>query len=272
MNCKNCRTELTENSKFCNLCGAKVVTQRLTVKSLWADVTENVLGWDNKYFVTLKSLILKPGVLLKEYLEGTRKKYVNPFTFLVIGLTVTLFTFNSFDEQYIRSNSDFQNKQIQWQSQWMNETFGLALPSEEMQKKQIEDSEKSTKFMLKYFNILVVITLPLYSLLAFLVYRKPYNYGEHIVINSYIQGVSFISISILFLISLVTHPLVYVSNIVLLFIFYTYAYGKLYTLSIGQSIFKVFLFFSILLIFVIALLIMAFIIGIAAAYLGEKFG
>lgn len=246
MNCKNCQTDLLENFKFCNACGAKVVTQRITAKNLLSDIFQNALGWDNKYFSTIRSLILKPGILLREYLDGTRKKYVNPFTFLVIGMTLAIFTFNFFDERYIESNTNFQSKQIEWQSQWMNETLGIPLLSEEVKKEQLESAEKSTRFTLKYFNILVVLTLPLYSLLTFLVYRKPYNYGEHIVINSYIQGVSFISISILFLISLVTHPLVYISNSLLLLIFYTYVYGKLYRLSIGQSLLKVFIFLALL--------------------------
>jgi len=267
MKCKNCHAELTESSKFCNVCGAKVVKQRITAKGLISDVAENVLGWDNKYFFTIKTLLSKPGVLLREYLEGTRKKYVNPFTFLVIGMTLAIFTFNFFDEQFIEANKGAQKAQMEW----MAEKFGGINNSEEFQAEQLETSEKQIRFLLKYFNIFIVLLLPIYSFLAFIVYRKPYNYGEHIVINSFIQGLSFISISILFLISLVTHPLLYGLNSLLLLIFYAYAYGKLYKLSVGQSIKKVFIFIAIVMgIATVIIIISAVIVAVSIYKMGKS--
>lgn len=231
---------------------------------LLSDVAQNVFGWDNKYFFTIKTLVSKPGILLGEYLGGARKKYVNPFTFLVIGMTVAILTFNFFDEQFIEANKGAQKAQMEW----MAEKFGGPYASEEFQAEQLESSEKQTKFMLKYFNILVVLLLPIYSFLAFIIYRRPYNYGEHIVINSFIQGLSFISISILFLISLVTHPLLYGLNSLLLLVFYSYAYGKLYRLSVGQSILKVLLFIAVLTVLAIVIVI----VGYGIVYLTGKFG
>ncbi|MFH6603346.1 DUF3667 domain-containing protein [Maribacter algicola] len=257
MTCKNCKSELSETSNFCDECGAKVVKKRITAIGLLSDIVQNVFGWDTKYFFTIRTLITEPGLLFKEYLEGTRKKYVNPFTFLVIGMTVAILTFNFFDEQFIEANKGAQKAQMEW----MAEKLGGPYASGEFQAEQLESSEKQTRFMLKYFNILVVLLLPIYSFLAFIIYRRPYNYGEHIVINSFIQGLSFISISILFLISLVTHPLLYGLNSLLLLVFYTYAYGKLYRLSLGQSILKVLLFIAILSAFTVATVIVAYLIA-----------
>jgi len=225
--CKNCSQPMNSADKFCSNCAAKVIEKRITFKGLMSDLFRNTLGWDNKYLYTIKSLLNKPGIVLSEYINGTRKKYVHPFTFLAIGMTIAIFIFNSFDEEYMAINEEFQKSQIQW----MGENFGGPYASEQFQKEQLESSKVSTKIMLKYFNLIVVVLLPIYSFLAFLVYRKPYNFGEHIVVNCYVQGLSFISISILFLISLITHPLVYMSNTILLICFYTYVYGKLYKLS-----------------------------------------
>ena len=222
-----------------------------------ADLFRNTLGWDNKYIYTIKSLLTNPGVVLREYINGTRKKYVHPFTFLAIGMTIAIFIFNSFDTEYISANQDFQKSQLEW----FAENLGGPYKSAEFREEQLASTEKMVKFQLKYFNILVVLLLPIYTFIAYLVYGKPYNYGEHIVVNCYVQGMSFLSISFLFLIGLVTHPLVYASNLILLTLFYTYAYGKLYKLSIGQSLFKVFLFFTILIGAIIASSILAAIIG-----------
>ena len=43
-------------------------------------------------------------------------------------------------------------------------------------------------FILRNFNIITFLFLPFYALLSKLTYTKPHNFGEHIVINSYILG------------------------------------------------------------------------------------
>lgn len=261
LECKNCKQPLHSKDKFCSNCAAKIVSDRITFKNLMSDLFKNTLGWDNKYLYTIKCLLTKPGAVLSEYINGTRKRYVHPFTFLAIGMTIAIFIFNSFDEEYISSNQEFQKSQLEW----MADNIGGPYKSTEFQKEQIENSEKMVKFQLKYFNVLVVLLLPIYSFIAFLVYRKPYNYGEHIVVNSYVQGLSFLSLSILFLVSLVIHPLIYAANVIFLMVYYIYGYGKLYKLSLGQSILKVFLFFTILIGSLIILGILSFLIGYLAA-------
>lgn len=265
LQCKNCEQPVHHTDKFCSNCSAKIISERITFKNLMYDLFRNTLGWDNKYLYTIKSLVANPGQVLNEYIDGTRKKYVQPFTFLAIGMTIAIFVFNTFDEEYLTANHEFQKSQLTW----MGENFGTPFASAEFQKEQLESSKKSTKIMLKYFNILVVLLLPIYSFIAFLVYRKPYNFGEHIVINSYVQGLSFLSISILFLVSLVTHPLVYAANIILLICFYTYAYAKLYKLSIVASILKVIVFFAIVGGSLFVLFISAVVIGLLSAYLNS---
>lgn len=96
MTCKNCNSQLKSEQLFCDNCGSKVIRKRITVKNLSSDLASNVFGWDNKFFLTLRMLILKPHVILKEYIEGARKKYMNPFTLLGLGAAIALFVFNFF--------------------------------------------------------------------------------------------------------------------------------------------------------------------------------
>ncbi len=262
LTCKNCRHTLHSKDNFCSNCAAKIVSGRITFKNLVYDLFNNTLGWDNKYFYTIKMLLTRPGLVLSEYLNGTRKKYVQPFAFLALGMAIAIFVFNTFDEQFIRVNQEFQKSQMDW----MAEKIGGPYKSAEFQKEQLENSGKMVKLQLKYLNFLVVLLLPIYSFIAFLVYGKPYNYGEHIIVNSYVQGLSFLSISIFFVFSLVTHPLFYASNSILLIVFYTYAYGRLYKLSIGQSLLKVFMFFTFIIVSLLMLGILSYLIG----FLGAK--
>lgn len=266
MICKNCKNPISETSKFCNSCGAKVVTNRITVKNLLSDVSHNIFGWDNKFFFTIKSLVLKPGVLLREYFEGTRKKYVNPFTFLAIGMAVNLFVFNAFDEEFFLVMGDFNQAQLDW----YGETLGGPFADPEFKEQQLEDSTHSTRIILKYFNLFVILLMPLYTFLAFLVYRKPYNYGEHLIVNSYIQGFSFLTTTIVFFISLLLHPAFYLLIYPLLILYYTYVYGRLYKLTIGESILKFIIFLVILISTALVIGILLFVAGIAVAYFKAK--
>lgn len=261
MNCKNCKSQLAENSKFCQKCGAKIITERITVKSLTSDVTQNIFGWDNRFFFTIKYLILRPGVLLKEYFDGTRKKYVNPFTFLAIGMAINLFIFNAFDEEFFSVMGDFNETQLEW----FDETLGGPFSNPDFKKEQLEQSSNTNRIMLKYFNLMVILFMPIYTLIAYLVYRKPHNYGEHLVINCYIQGFSFLTTTLVFFISIWLHPAFFLLIYPLLILYYSYVYGKLYRLSIGQSILKI-------LLFVLAILAVFFIIGLIASVLGFVVG
>ncbi len=267
MSCKNCSSTLINYSFYCNQCGSKVISERITVKNTLEDAFQNYVGWDNKFLITLKYLILKPGVLLTEYYNGTRKKYINPFTFLTIGMAINLFAFNSFDEEFLSVMNDFNESQINW----YGEIIGGPFSNPEFKAEQLAKSAESSKFTLKYFNILVIALLPIYTLIAFLIYRKPYNYAEHIIANCYIQGFSFLTTAFIFFIAIWIHPSLYLLIYPLLIFYYTYVYGKLYKLTTGQSILKVILFLMLTIGVAIAIGILIFILSFAYGYISTKF-
>lgn len=266
MNCKNCKYDITETSKFCNACGAKVITDRITVKRMMSDVSQDIFGWDNKFFLTIRKLIIAPQEILGEYLNGTRKKYTNPITFFAIGMALSIFIFNTFDEAYMNMTLETAKAQ----NEWFSENIGGQFKSIKFQQESLERNEKLQKGFLKYFNLISLILLPLYAFIAFLVYRKPYNYAEHLTIVTYIQGLSFFVSSILFLIAINTSPYLYSISILFLIFFYCFAYGKLYRLTIGQSILKLIIFlvipFAVLLLFGVVALAIVFVYG----YLSSK--
>ena len=116
--CKNCGATLTENQKYCSECGAKVVTERITFRSLFHILIQNVFGWDNRYFFTIRNLIVRPQVVLNDYLSGTRKKYVNPFTFFAIGVGILLIIFQFLLAAVFRNGGhsivEKQNEDAHW--------------------------------------------------------------------------------------------------------------------------------------------------------------
>lgn len=271
MNCKNCNEKLTTEDQFCHHCGAKVIKQRITVKLLFLELSTNVFGWDTRYFITLKTMLLNPNIVLDEYLSGVRKRYVNPFAFFAIGAALSLLIFNLYAEDYIKINTDssvsvneFTRKIIPNYDQ---------LPAEkkaQILKDQKESQEKGMRFFLRYFNLMAFIMLPLYTLLSFFTYRKPYNYGEHIVINAYLQGVTFLITNVFFLIAVYINPNLILAGLLSTIVFYTYAFGKLYHLSVVKSILKLLKFLVILILTSIIFAILIFALGVIVA-LTKKF-
>ncbi len=281
MNCKNCSKSLSDQSKFCDECGGKVVHDRITFKSLLSDLFTNAFGWDNKYFVTLRSLIISPHILFKEYINGTRKRYVNPFAFFAIGAAITLLVFNQFSNDYLRISEELNEKQMEAMNNVLvpnlNESLSenstkntdpdkiKKISSEELKEKQLELGNKIQKAILKYFNIVSFMLLPYYAFIAFLVFRKPYNYGEHLIMNAYLQGITFLFTTIFFLISLAVNPNIYFFGLALTITYYTYAYTRLYSLSWGNVIIK-------LLKFVVFTLLSTVILVITGGVIGFIFG
>ncbi len=229
MNCKNCEADLLQGNKFCPECGAKVVLDRITLKSLFSDVLTKGFGWDNKYWITLRDLILCPEIPFRRYIDGTRKRYVNPFAFLGIGAAIAALAFNQSSGTFI----EFAEILNQWQ-------IGNG---------EAAQTEKEWKLFLDFYTLLTFLTLPVNTLLLYWVFGKPYNLGEHLVINGYVQGLLSLALAVLLVISSVTHPLLYLSSPLIGPAYYFYAYGRLYGLSalkIAKKFFKYLLLYSIM--------------------------
>ncbi|WP_281542620.1 DUF3667 domain-containing protein [Maribacter aestuarii] len=88
MECKNCSNQLRTDYSFCPDCGAKVIRNRLTVKNLWYDATERFFNVDNTFLITFKHLFTKPDEVIAGYINGVRKKYLNPISYFTIAITM----------------------------------------------------------------------------------------------------------------------------------------------------------------------------------------
>ena len=109
MDCKNCNISIKDNDNFCPSCGGKVIRNRLTIKNLLAYFSEQFLNYDNKFFQTFIHLFTKPELVIGGYIDGVRKKYINPINFLAISLTLSgvyFFFFRDKLKQFV-NNSDF---------------------------------------------------------------------------------------------------------------------------------------------------------------------
>jgi len=86
MECKNCGTEFEGN--FCNCCGQKATTRRLTYKTLAESLMHGFLHVDKGVLYTLKMLFVNPGKIVADYISCKRVSYFQPFPLLIILSTI----------------------------------------------------------------------------------------------------------------------------------------------------------------------------------------
>ena len=273
MNCKNCQHELEANALFCDNCGGKVIKSRITFKQLFTELFANVFGLDSKYFLTLKKMLTAPKEVLEEYLSGVRKRYVNPFAYLAVGAALSLITFNFFADDFIAIQSSMNTSQTNELREIAKKDLSSIpnITKEELAKLKIkQDSAKGQlnfmdnylQLILKYFNLMAFLFLPVYALISKWTYRKPNNYGEHIVINAYLQGTTMYFSIFAFLISMLTHPRVYAYSILISVFYYLFTFSTFYRHSFKKIILKLLRFMLVLLFILVIIIIIGSIIGI----------
>lgn len=274
MNCKNCQNPLEEIAQFCNNCGAKIVIERITFKKLFLEVFINVLGFDSKFFTTLREMITKPHVVISDYLNGVRKRYMNPFGFLAVGAALSLLIFNYYADDFITINSNANSEQFEVYKQQANMEIPEDLSKKETQRLEIQKKtaqlqlkflDGMMQFMLHYYNLLAFVFLFLYAILSKWTFWKPHNFGEHIVINAYVYGFTIYISIIAFFLAMLINPSIYIYSSVIYVLFYMYTFGKFYKLSLWQNILR-------LLKFLLGLIVIFIIGGITIAVLGFILG
>ncbi|RAR47783.1 DUF3667 domain-containing protein [Flavobacterium lacus] len=91
--CLNCNHPLDISDKFCPNCGQKNTTKRLSLKDFVDEFLANFYAYDSKVKNTITKLFTKPGKSAKEFIDGKRQTYANPFRFyLSVSLIYFIFS------------------------------------------------------------------------------------------------------------------------------------------------------------------------------------
>src|SRR6516164_10380144 len=90
--CENCGPEL--QGHWCAKCGQPAIEYRRSFRYVVADLLNEFLNWDSKFFATIALLILKPWRLTNEFLTGKRVRYVNPLRLYLLVSILFFFAVN----------------------------------------------------------------------------------------------------------------------------------------------------------------------------------
>ncbi len=239
MQCKNCKTNITESDTYCSSCGGKIIRNRLTMRNLFEHFSEQFLNYDNKFLQTFIGLFTKPDDVIGGYISGVRKKYVNVISYFAISVTIAglqVFVFKKFYPELFSFGS-------------------YASPgSEEIMQKILDLTQD-------YQAIAMMVNIPIYALLCKLSFfrNKTFNYTELLTIFMYIYSQTTI-VSVIISVSGALLGLSFGSISMLLlpflFVYTAYCLKKLYKLSFKGLLIKTLIFILILaVLYVLAILL-----------------
>jgi hypothetical protein len=90
--CENCGAEL--QGHWCAQCGQPAIEYRRSFRHVLADLLNEFLNWDSKFFTTIALLLLKPWRLTNEFVAGKRVRYVNPLRLYLLASILFFFAVN----------------------------------------------------------------------------------------------------------------------------------------------------------------------------------
>jgi len=106
--CLNCGHDLVHEENYCPQCGQENDVRRLSIWVFLHTMLAGFYSFDSRFFRTIIPLLFKPGKVSKEYINGKRTYYNNPFQlllqtvivfFVVIGLINTIKSINSLPDE-----------------------------------------------------------------------------------------------------------------------------------------------------------------------------
>ena len=91
--CKNCEKSFDDSYEYCPYCGQEA-TDNLTFGVLFSNTIENYFSIDARFFRSFGTLMFKPGVLARRFVDGKRLKYLHPAQFYLFISVVFFFIFS----------------------------------------------------------------------------------------------------------------------------------------------------------------------------------
>lgn len=217
--CKNCDNTFTGH--FCNNCGQSAKDFDRPVSVLIVDAMSNMWAFDTRLWKTLKSIMLKPGEMALDYIEGKRVRYMPPFRlYLFISFIFFLLLKISADSDTnikLISIEDKADKAKKEQVVEINPEYA-DLPSIQSQMNLGSKSGKGSRnfeevkqnkelYISRFFTYLswaLIVMMPLYAMLLWFLFRKNQkHYLAHFIFSLNQHAFLFVIFSVLIIISLI---------------------------------------------------------------------
>lgn len=190
--CKNCDTQFEGN--YCNNCGQSSKDYDKPFNVLIIDAMANIWAFDTRLWKTLKSIMLKPGEMAANYINGKRVRYMPPFRLYLFV------SFIFFMLLRLSSSSVDINKEQQ-------ETKSSVVVFDKEYPQSSPDKFKKELLIANFFNYMswaLIIMMPVYALVLWSLFRKnERHFLVHFIFSLNQHTFLFILLSLLIAVNLI---------------------------------------------------------------------
>jgi hypothetical protein len=113
--CLNCHHPLDISDRYCPNCSQLNTTKRLAFNDFFNEFFAGIFAYDSRVYRTLGVMLFKPGKISKDYIEGKRVRYANPYRFYlsasIIFFLAWSFTHDFDDTFEVGNNSDLPREE-----------------------------------------------------------------------------------------------------------------------------------------------------------------
>jgi Protein of unknown function (DUF3667) len=210
--CHNCGVRLT--GPFCAACGQKALPLSVTLHDFFHEFIHETLHVDGRIWQTIRHLILSPGFLTREYLQGRRARWLSPIRMYLI-FSIAFFALSTLTGVRVGVTAD--RNEGGWKFTFPNMPgAGTAVsrsPAAEARAKElgfesIADMEESVDHaVLVWVPRVMFALLPLFAWLVALAYgRVDPNYLHHVIFAVHVHAAWFAAAAIAKAAELVSRP------------------------------------------------------------------
>lgn len=97
--CLNCGQPLQMGDKFCPNCSQANSTKKLSLRDFFDEFFSSLISYDSKLLRTLSAMLTRPGKITRDFINGKRASYTNPFRFL-LSLSIVYFLMINYGGNY----------------------------------------------------------------------------------------------------------------------------------------------------------------------------
>lgn len=206
--CANCGGGLS--GEFCSACGQRARDLQRPFRQLVSQLVEDVFSLDSRLARTVGPLLIRPGLVTREYLAGRRMAYVPPVRAYLIAAFVFFGLFTLFPSRtpvyvFYEDTPEALAARGRGGSQV---TFSLPRESRIFPEQYREAAERAVANPRQFASAVYAgipraffVLLPVFAVLLELFYRKQGYYIEHLVFTLYYHAFLFTMFSVVFLVS-----------------------------------------------------------------------
>lgn len=171
--CRNCGSTL--RGEYCHKCGQRRLgAADMTLRDLLGRLLVAITDLDGRLFSTLRIFLSRPGLMLREYLEGARRRYLSPLA-LFLAANVAYFFFSPLTDL----SMPLASQMMQWYGELARLMVDAKLATGDITAEQLAVAYNAETRNLG--KTLVILHVPVFAVLLQLMFRgRRMYYGAHV--------------------------------------------------------------------------------------------